>query len=250
MNNGQPQKRAINCEVIEVGDSRTKVLIIDDVFPEIDRVRNRITSEATFNAAQTYYPGMTARAFMPYGKAILGLADRAVRHFYGIPDDYKRQPRRAFYSYTTTPPQDLSPEQREPHFDFPALEAFAALHYIAEGDFGGTGFFRHKPTGIERITPDNLDAFQAARTAHLNEVGPPPPGYINGSTDQFKLIGQADYKPNRLVIYPGSLLHSGLIDPARDLPKDSSVQRLTGNIFFAYNDPSLQNPDAGRTLTF
>jgi hypothetical protein len=51
------------------------------------------------------------------------------------------------------------------------------------------------------------------------------------SDAHFTLYHAVDYRANRLVIYPGSLLHSGLIDPAHDIDDDPETGRLTANIF-------------------
>lgn len=48
-------------------------------------------------------------------------------------------------------------------------------------------------------------------------------------------MGKIDYRPNRLLIYPGTLLHSGLIDAGTDLDTSPLSGRLTVNIFAGVN---------------
>ena len=61
--------------------------------------------------------------------------------------------------------------------------------------------------------------------------GEPAQRYIDGSTDHFELYSHIEYKPNRLVAYPGCLLHSGLVNPKHDINPDPRTGRLTANIF-------------------
>jgi hypothetical protein len=66
--------------------------------------------------------------------------------------------------------------------------------------------------------------------------GPPAEKYINASDDHYELIGEVEYRPNRMVIYPGNLLHSGLIQPDRDINDDPASGRLTANLFLYFGE--------------
>ena len=57
------------------------------------------------------------------------------------------------------------------------------------------------------------------------------PAYVNGSDDHFEQIGAVDGLPDRLVIYRGSLLHSGIIPTDMALSDDPRTGRLTANLF-------------------
>jgi hypothetical protein len=54
---------------------------------------------------------------------------------------------------------------------------------------------------------------------------------VKGSNDEYELYHRIEYRPNRLVVYPGCLLHSGLVNPAVDINPDPRTGRLTANIF-------------------
>ncbi|MGY0650046.1 MAG: DUF6445 family protein, partial [Paraglaciecola chathamensis] len=69
---------------------------------------------------------------------------------------------------------------------------------------------------------------------YIEHIAQPKMRYITESTEQFTLYDQVDYRPNRLVIYPGNLLHSGLIIPDRDISADPTEGRLTANIFIEF----------------
>ena len=141
------------------------------------------------------------------------------------------------FSLVTLKPEQLQPLQRLPHMDNRGPWYFASVHYLNAGDHGGTGFFRHRPTGFERITNERYESFKEAENSHFASNGPPAEKYINESDDHFELVAAVGYKPNRMAIYPGNLLHSGLIKPDRDICDDPATGRLTANLFF-YFTPS------------
>jgi Family of unknown function (DUF6445) len=60
---------------------------------------------------------------------------------------------------------------------------------------------------------------------------PPESGYIQGSDQFFEQIGAVNAVPDRMIIYQGSLLHSGIIPPDMPLSGDPRHGRLTANIF-------------------
>jgi hypothetical protein len=56
-------------------------------------------------------------------------------------------------------------------------------------------------------------------------------GYIHGSDPFFEQIGAVEAVPDRLIIYQGSLLHSGIIPGGMSFSADPREGRLTANIF-------------------
>ena len=104
------------------------------------------------------------------------------------------------------------------------------LHYLRVPEGSGTAFYRQRSTGIERVTDKNVDTF--VRTAQADAAGlPKDSGYIHGSDAFFEQIGAVEAVPDRLVIYQGSLLHSGIIPEGMTFSADPRVGRLTANIF-------------------
>jgi hypothetical protein len=94
----------------------------------------------------------------------------------------------------------------------------------------GTAFYRQRSTGIERVTDDNLANFVRAAQAEAALL-PTDSGYIRGSDDFFEQIGAVEAIPDRLVIYQGSLLHSGIIPADMAFSADPKLGRLTANLF-------------------
>ena len=146
---------------------------------------------------------------------------------YSIPGSLRLRPLNYVYSLVATPAAELQPGQCVPHADSNARYHFAITHYLNENEHGGTGLFRHIPTGFENITEDRVEVYTRSADAFIEGTSGPPQGYITGSNDHYELFEAIDYRPNRLIIYPGTLLHSGLIDPATDISPDPVTGRLT-----------------------
>jgi hypothetical protein len=94
----------------------------------------------------------------------------------------------------------------------------------------GTAFYRQRSTGIERVTEANIARFvtTAEREAALL---PADSGYISGSDAYFEQIAAVEAVPDRLLIYQGGLLHSGIIPPDMSFSSDPREGRVTTNLF-------------------
>lgn len=133
----------------------------------------------------------------------------------------------ASFSIVTTPSTQLTPAQRAPHFDSTDPRYLAVMHFLGGVAGSGTAFFRQRATGIEAVTPANVDAFVAA----ARREAPALRGYVAGDNAFFEEIGRVEAAPGRLVIYQGALLHSGIIPADLPLDPDPRVGRLTANLF-------------------
>jgi hypothetical protein len=60
---------------------------------------------------------------------------------------------------------------------------------------------------------------------------PTDSGYILGSNPHYEQIGAVEAVPDRLIIYQGSLLHSGIIPSGMNRSSDPREGRLTANFF-------------------
>lgn len=136
----------------------------------------------------------------------------------------------------------LSPRQRIPHNDPTA----AALIYLnrPEDCSGGTGLYRHRPTGLE-IIPLKADArmvrlardlgYPPLRLNHRTEnyvrmiervVYHPRQGNSDGSllnkgNPYWELMALIEMRFNRLVVYDGRIPHTAYIEPGtfEDMPR-------------------------------
>lgn len=171
------------------------------------------------------YPGLRAPAPLDYVESVVRALSAPIADAFGLG---AARPARAEcnFSLVTLPPDALVPMQRAPHVDTAEAAQFAILHYLCDERFGGTGFFRHKATGYETLTPERLTAYDQARAMESDADG-----YVDDGAPWFDRTGQVDATFNRLVIYRSRLLHSGRIMAPEDLSIDPRRGRLTANIF-------------------
>lgn len=136
----------------------------------------------------------------------------------------------ASFSMITADPASLLPQQRAPHFDSTDPNYLAVLHYLNVAPGTGTAFYRQRSTGIEQVLDANVDQFVrvAKREAALL---PAQSGYIVGSDDNYEQIGAVPAVADRLIIYQGSVLHSGIVPPGMNRSSNPREGRLTANLF-------------------
>lgn len=214
-----------------VGAECAPILVIDNFAKEIRSVVEHACQQEFLADASSYYPGVRARVPKSYAYSLLKPIYEKLRDVFEVPENLRFQPRLGYYSLVTAAPAQLSVLQRIPHFDSNNTYYLAILHYLNDGDFGGTAFYRHKKTGFERISVERREEYLAVLEREFAISGEPQPGYISDNTDLFEQIGVVDYKPNRLVVYPSNLLHSGIIRSEKDINADPASGRLTANIF-------------------
>ncbi len=214
-----------------VGHERHKVLIFDNFAIDTAPLRAHACRDSRYDEVSSQYPGVRAPLPNSYTQRTLDVLYRRLFRTYRVPRNLGMKVVNAAYSLISVPEEQLEPPQRNPHFDTVNPYYLAILHYLNEGPFCDTGLFRHRATGFESLSEERKDAYADARQAHWERHGPPPRRYVNDSTDQYELYERIEYRPNRLVVYPGRLIHSGLVDPAVDINPDPRTGRLTANIF-------------------
>lgn len=138
----------------------------------------------------------------------------------------------AWYSLVTTPPAALIPMQRFPHVDGTDPDQLAMMLYLHHTDQGGTGFFRHRRTGLSALNGATYPQYSAALEQDVREHGLPAAAYVTDGAPFFDLEYSSDGAFNQAVFYRGNLLHSGLIHNPAQLSPDPTKGRLTINAFF------------------
>lgn len=215
-----------------VGEEKTPVLIIDNFSLDNQAIIDYACEHSEFGSDNaTAYPGIRSMLTRQYVVDVLKVVYPYLYKVYSIPLHLKLKTQARYYSILSKAENELQSSQRVPHVDSPSPYYFAILHYLNEGEFCDTGFFRHKPTGFEKVYAARTNEYYAKRESFFNEHGEPEAKYINQSSEQYELYDKIEYKANRLVAYPGCLLHSALVDPKRDLNPDPRTGRLTANIF-------------------
>ena len=104
--------------------------------------------------------------------------------------------------------------------------------YLDHTEHGGTAFFRHRSTGFERVTEARYPEYKQKLERDVSRTGLPPARYITDGAPHFEKIGESDATYNSLIIYPGTLLHSGVIRNDAPLLADPANGRLSINGFF------------------
>ena len=218
-----------------VGDGKHKILVLDDFLDNPEEVIEAACDIAPFELApkSTYYPGIRkyilpnmvgARAYVDViGEALLPI----MAHFYGAKSIEIDEPS---FSMVTYKKSELSQIQTVPHFDDLDENFFAILHYLSPSHNSGTSLYRHKETGIEKITLQNRDKYIETLSRQLSQKSRPQK-YMLGSDELFQEIYNIEGKFNRIAIYQGSILHSGNIAPNENLSSNPKEGRLTANIF-------------------
>ncbi|WP_157960424.1 DUF6445 family protein [Marinimicrobium alkaliphilum] len=218
-----------------IGRDQTPVVTVDNLLRDPPGlVTDAINGGGFERDSASAYPGVKSPLPLDFYQAISPLCTTLLYRQYRIPATRKVDVVDSFFSQVTRRPEDLSVLQRVPHYDSNDRFFFALLFYMTEGPFGGTGFFRHRPTGFERISSARSGEYIASAEAYMARNGLPPARYTTGSDEHYEMIAAVAHRPNRLVIYPGNLLHSGLIDPERDISADASWGRLTANVFVTF----------------
>ena len=219
-------------QCLSFGHSQSRVVVIDGVSQAIGQVRELAAALAPFPPAGNYYPGVRRpltsedSAAHAYVENLLRAGTPFIRDVFSFEHFRMLE---ASFSMITLAPECLSVNQRVPHFDDTDPNYLALLHYLGPASGTGTAFYRHRATGIECVTAANVDALISV--LKLESLSWDRPGYITRSDEFFEQIGQIDSVPDRLAIYQGCLLHSGIIRPDLNLSDDPVTGRLTANLF-------------------
>lgn len=220
-------------ELRRFGESASPVVVIDDFSGHLDGILALADSLAPYPVHSNYYPGVRriiTSADAPADRYVTETCETAAQFIGGAFDIDGFAVIEASFSIVTADPDMLSPPQRAPHFDTTDQKHLALLHYLRVPVGTGTAFYRQRSTGIERVTEANVDQFVRTAKAEAARLAPAS-GYIHGSDDFFDQIGAVEAVPDRMVIYQGSLLHSGIIPPGMNLSADPRQGRLTANLF-------------------
>ena len=222
-------------ELRRVGNTQSPVVVIDDFSCEAETAASLADSLAPFPQVgnANYYPGVRrfiGRNDEAANAYVESLCERAAQFIAGAFEVDGFDLLEASFSMVTARPSELRAAQRAPHFDSTDQKYFAILHYLRVPEGSGTAFYRQRSTGIERVTDANIAKFVTTAEAQAVML-PADSGYIRGSDQYFEQIGAVEGVTDRLIIYQGSLLHSGIIPPEMNFSADPREGRLTANIF-------------------
>ncbi len=236
----------MDVQLYEIGQSRSRVVVIDNFLPEARRAVDLAAAMAPFPPeGETAYPGLR-RQINPddtasrYVIACMKTVAPLIGKVFASPGFRLLE---ASFSLVTTPPEALSAVQRLPHFDWADLNILAVLHHLHDVPDTGTSFYRHIASGVERVDAEAAPRLRQAMRDEDARLGAAE-GFTTGTSDRYEKIFHVEGRFNRLVIYQGALLHSGDIPQDFAFSSDPRTGRLTGNIFIQVNAPPLANPTA------
>jgi hypothetical protein len=221
-------------ELQRFGNGGHSVVVIDEFSGRLDEILAIADSLAPFPAAAgNYYPGLR-RIIEPSDVLADAYVEQtcrdAAQFIAGAFDFDEFDLVEASFSMVTARPDELALRQRAPHFDSTEPGYLALLHYLRVPADSGTAFYRQRSTGIEQVTELNVSTYVPVAQVQAGQLAPDS-GYIAGSDEFYEQIGTVEAVPDRLVIYQGSLLHSGIIPEAMNFSPDPREGRLTANLF-------------------
>ena len=209
------------------GDEREPLVVIDGFVEDLAALRAQAVS-ASFAVTSPHYPGIRAQANAAYLAERMDLLQDIVASVFGMSDGAKLV--ECAFSIVTAPRQSLAPIQCLPHFDSTDPGRLALLHYLSGSETGGTAFYRHVSTGYETIKQDRLADYTKNLNAETATTQTLAQGYYRTGA-LFECIGEIEARPNRMVLYRGYRLHSGIIPDDLPLHADPAAGRLTVNTF-------------------
>ena len=225
-----------NYELIRVGESATPVVVIDDFIPDPHGLVETIASHHQFIKREgDFYPGVRSHAPVGYeahlNTSLPALFSQLVSHNDMQDVGVEKPPQIALVqlSIANQDPKTLSPIQCIPHIDTQKDNEWALVHYLFSDPLGGTAFYRHIETGLERVDAAQHEGYFKTLKRQATTGGLPPKAYINGDSAMFTQIGRIAPKYNRAVLYPANLLHSGCLPNDISSSIDVKKSRLTAN---------------------
>ena len=162
---------------LELGQSRTRALVIDDALTDLRQISQDAVAAAFREDKGSYYPGIRAELPQTYARCLLEALYPLLLQLVQPPPEYRLIPQQWYLSLLTTPAAQLLPLQRLPHFDKAEPLHLAILHYLADGPHGGTGFFRHDASGVEKITPAQQQGYFSQLQQQLATQGGAAAGF-------------------------------------------------------------------------
>lgn len=226
-----------NCEIqtYNVGAEGEPVLKADGYLADPDLLRDFAIRNNQFSKTDAYYPGIRMPIHNHYTLALAKYFQSDIENTFNLPlSKVKKAASR--YSIVTEFPESLSLRQRIPHFDAPSRNSLAMIHYLCDGSDSGTALFRHKPSNFEYIDEKRVQQYTQGIDRQFADPSKQPQGYICSDTDAFKMIESFSTNYNRLLMYRGSSLHSGIIQPDYNFDPSPKTGRLTITTFIEFRD--------------
>jgi hypothetical protein len=216
-----------DARLVRIGRRGINVTLIDAVFHDPQGVAALGFARSYAEDRTNLYPGMRAAMPESFSTAFRAWLTPMLRRNGVLGSNQAICRDTSFFSVVTTACQELLPIQCIPHFDSTDPNLFAAVIYLCDTRFSGTAFYRHRRTGYEEITEENLGNYRVALNSDMRIHGAPQKEYINGDSVLFETIFSSELRFNSAIVYPGRVLHAAKIDRQFIPPKNKNEWRLT-----------------------
>jgi hypothetical protein len=210
-----------------ISDSQYNFIIIDDVLDNFEALLKYAKETAYFQPPGqdgTLYPGSRDDMPMPYYECFNTLLSQI------FSQKYKHTIAKCWLSKITVKPEDLHVMQTMPHYDSLLVEDMAAVHYFNDNTLGGTNFYRYKK--LNKLALEKSDEPNILQMLKEHKDALDASGYIHESNSIFEKVDSIEAKPNRIVIYPGNILHSPVVTDCISFDKNADNNRTSVNSFF------------------
>lgn len=224
----------IDYEYLKVGNDQQELVRVDNYMQGADVLLEDAISRNNFAVADSFYPGIRMNITDAYIIQLVCNFHTVIQEFFKL--DLRRIKKAVSkYSIVTQSPEDLTLMQRIPHYDAPTRNSLAVIHYLSDAPNSGTSLYRHRETGYEYIDQARSEKYSNSLQQQFDEPSKHPSGYIYESTQVFEEIASHKAVYNRLLMYRGSSLHSGIIKPDYNFDPSPESGRLTVTSFIEFS---------------
>jgi hypothetical protein len=224
----------INYEYLKVGNEQQELVRVDNYMQGADALLEDAISRNNFAVADSFYPGLRMDITDAYIIQLVRNLQHVIQDFFKL-DLRKIKKAVSKYSIVTFSPENLKLMQRIPHFDAPTRNSLAVIHYLSDAPNSGTSLYRHRKTGFEYIDQLRIENYTQNLQQQFDDPSKHPSGYIHESNETYEEIASHNAVYNRLLMYRGSSLHSGIIKPDYNFDPSPETGRLTVTSFIEFS---------------
>jgi hypothetical protein len=228
----------LTIESAHIGQENNKIVTCDDFLldpsPLVEYAANAKFAASPMLRQRKGYPGVRAAMPIEVVEPMARAVEALVRAEFDVPEHLQCERPQSSLCLMAVPESQLGPYQTIPHFDTSNQYFFAGLLYLCGEEHGGTGFYKHNSTGYESVLPERSDLYLDACHTELNNKTINK-RYFSESDEYYTKLGFVGAKFNRLAVYHGNLIHSGVVPSPNGLSLNPRTGRLTANVFLQFS---------------
>jgi hypothetical protein len=214
-----------------IGLNQTPVLVFDFNIDFSDYlIKKASTYKMDWIPASNFYPGIWSKVPTDFCTELQNFIQPYIdKHLFNCKSKVSNT--YSCYAMAVKDKDHLTIAQKIPHFDSFSDMQIATVLYLCDEDFGSTVFYRHKNTKIERITKDNKNSYMKTIKEEINYLGV---NTLNPCDNLFDKIFECKARKGRLLVYPSSIFHNGVLNNVNYTERDPKKGRLTITSFINY----------------